>query len=302
MSFVRYHSLSRFGNKEVEGIEVGQCYIFPKIDGTNASMCFDPVKDKFCFGSRNRQLTREQDNAGFMAAMEDGHDTKGYFDFCKGHPHLILFGEWLVPHTIKDYRDEAWKKFYVFDVYDRDTMTFMPFADYEEWMKIHKMHYIPCFKTMRNPSFEDLLFQANNIKFLLRDETCVGEGIVIKNYGWENKFHDNGVWAKIVTAEFKDKHVLEMGGSEAGGICNEEKLVDAAVTAALIEKEYAKIVNENEGWSRKYIPRLLETVFYCLIKEDFYDTLKVINFGTVNFKTLKTFTVMKIKQVKPELF
>ncbi|WP_294402419.1 hypothetical protein [uncultured Clostridium sp.] len=40
MNFERYMSLKRFGNIEVEGIENGKCYIFPKLDGTNAS-CWD---------------------------------------------------------------------------------------------------------------------------------------------------------------------------------------------------------------------------------------------------------------------
>ena len=54
--------------------------------------------------------------------------------------------------------------------------------------------------------------------------------------------------------------------------------------------------------SNKCIPRLLETVFYCLVKEELWDALKVINYGSINFKALKTFTIMKIKEVKPELF
>ena len=39
------------------------------------------------------------------------------------------------------------------------------------------------------------------------------------------------------------------------------------VTKSLIEKEKAKIENENYGdWSSKFIPRLINTVFYCLVK------------------------------------
>lgn len=32
MSFIKYQHLERFGNTEVEGIEVGTVYVFPKID------------------------------------------------------------------------------------------------------------------------------------------------------------------------------------------------------------------------------------------------------------------------------
>ena len=38
MEFKKYQHVERFGNIEVEGIELGKCYIFPKIDGTNASI------------------------------------------------------------------------------------------------------------------------------------------------------------------------------------------------------------------------------------------------------------------------
>ena len=36
MKFRRYQHIERFGNDEVAGIEDGTCYVFPKIDGTNA--------------------------------------------------------------------------------------------------------------------------------------------------------------------------------------------------------------------------------------------------------------------------
>lgn len=36
MEFRKYMHLERFGNDEVQGIELGTCYIFSKLDG-----CFD---------------------------------------------------------------------------------------------------------------------------------------------------------------------------------------------------------------------------------------------------------------------
>ena len=38
MEFVKYPHLERFGNDEVQGIEFGECWIFPKLDGANASI------------------------------------------------------------------------------------------------------------------------------------------------------------------------------------------------------------------------------------------------------------------------
>ena len=37
MEFKKYQHIERLGTLEVEGIELGTCYVFPKIDGTNGS-------------------------------------------------------------------------------------------------------------------------------------------------------------------------------------------------------------------------------------------------------------------------
>ena len=69
MKFERYQSLKRFGMTEVEGIELGEAYIFPKLDGTNSSIWWKQIDEnhaQVCGGSRNRELTLENDNAGFL--------------------------------------------------------------------------------------------------------------------------------------------------------------------------------------------------------------------------------------------
>ena len=38
MEFLKYQHVERVGTSEVENIELGTCYVFPKIDGTNASI------------------------------------------------------------------------------------------------------------------------------------------------------------------------------------------------------------------------------------------------------------------------
>lgn len=302
MEFLRYPSLSKIGNVEVENIEVGTCHIMPKIDGTNASMWYEFAGNRFCFGSRNRELSLDNDNAGFMNHMIS-QGGEYYYHYLFNNPNHILYGEWLVPHSLKDYRDDAWKKFYVFDVYDTETEEFIPYDIYVHDFKTNYpgIIYIPVFKVMKNPTVEDLYFQAKEIKYLLKDPTCIGEGVVIKNYSWVNR-NRRQTWAKLITTEFKDKHVAEMGGSESGGVCNEEKIVDHCVTEALVRKEHAKILVRNNGWSSKDIPTLLFNVFYCLFHEELWDALKLINHGSVNFKALKTFTILKIKKTMPELF
>lgn len=59
--FVKYQSLERLGTTEVIGIEQGRCYVFPKIDGTNASVWVCD-KGEIHAGSRTRKLSLESDN------------------------------------------------------------------------------------------------------------------------------------------------------------------------------------------------------------------------------------------------
>ena len=291
--------IERFGNDPVQGIEFGECYIFPKIDGTNSSVwCAGGFM--VCAGSRQRQLTLEDDNAGFYKWVLE--KNKLFQDYFKGNPTHRLFGEWLVPHTLKTYRKDAWRKFYVFDVYDDVKERYLSYEEYRLILDQHSISYIPPLCIINNANYDNLLKEIKNNTFLIEEGLGSGEGIVIKNYNWKNKF-DNVIWAKLTTNEFKEKHANEMGVPiKESKKMVEESICDYFVTEELIEKVYAKIVNEMKGWNNKYIPRLLSTVFYDLINEEIWNAIKKFKNPTINFKTLNMLVVMRIKEVKPELF
>jgi len=73
------------------------------------------------------------------------------------------------------------------------------------------------------------------------------------------------------------------------------------VTGSLVEKEYSKISVES-GWTSKMIPKLLGTVFYCLIKEEAWEFVKELKNPTIDFKRLQALTFARVKEIKPELF
>ena len=105
MEFKKYQHVERFGNTAVQNIELGKCYIFPKLDGTNASLWWD---GKYLHGgSRTRELSKENDNAGFFNWAVVQPNIR---DFFKKYPDLRLYGEWLVPHTLKTYKDSVINK------------------------------------------------------------------------------------------------------------------------------------------------------------------------------------------------
>lgn len=301
MEFVRYQSLKRFGTEEVDGIEIGECLVFNKLDGTNGSVWLD-AEGRIKAGSRNRELTLENDNAGFYAHILENENIKNYLS---KHPTHRLYGEFLVPHTLKTYREDAWKKFYVFDITidtGEDTFEYIHYDTYKPMLEEFNVDYIPPICKIKNGTYENFIRTLEQATFLVKDGHGTGEGIVIKNYNFYNKFNRQN-WAKIVTTEFKEKHVKEMGYSEINtGKMVEELIVEEYVTTAFIEKEFAKIVVENDGWQSKYIPQLLGRVFSELIKEETWNFLKKHKNPKIDFRTLNVLTIGKIKEVKSEIF
>jgi len=289
--FVKYQHLERYGTQETENILDGYAYIFPKIDGTNGSIWWD--KDRLHFGSRNRELDLENDNAGFMNTL---HKDQRLVDFFKDYPDYRLYGEWLVPHSLKTYKQDAWRKFYVFDVYVSDEQPLL----YEEYKKIldqYEIEYIPPICILKNGSEENLYTALDKCgMFLVEDGKGLGEGIVIKNYDWKNKY-GRQTWAKLITSEFKMRHHIEMGAPiVSGSKLVEEDIVNEFVTEAFVLKEKVKIEVELGGWESRHIPRLLGTVFYELIKEEMWNIVKKYKNPKINFGLLNKMTIDKTKK------
>jgi len=296
MQFEKYQHIERFGTTEVEGIDIGTCYIFPKIDGTNSQLWWN---DGLKAGSRNRELTLDNDNAGFYNwAITDEKILK----FFEANPNVRLYGEWLVPHSLKTYADNAWRKFYVFDVTveDDDGFSHIPYEDYSTMVSEFGIEVIPPICVIKNPSYERLVELLEKNVYLIKDGEGSGEGIVIKNYAYKNKY-GRQTWAKIVTNEFKAKHWGNQPTEVKERKLVEQDIVDKYLTLSLVEKEYAKIENDG-GWSSKMIPRLLNTVYYCLVSEESWNFVKEFKNPTIDYKRLMFMCNARIKELKPELF
>ena len=294
MEFKKYQHLERLGTNETQGIENGMCYVFPKIDGSNAQIWMgeDGILKA---GSRNRELTLDNDHANFCNWVGS---QINYYLFFKRYPTLRLYGEWLIPHTLKTYEKQAWNNFYVFDVMNGEE--YMPYELYSKVLDEYSINYIPPICKIENPTYERLIGQLEKNTYLVKDGEGVGEGIVIKNYDFRNKY-GRVVWAKIVSNEFKAKHSkCQITELKEKNIL-EEEIAIKYVTKVLIEKELAKIEVE-DGWTSKLIPRLLSTVFYCLIKEECWDIIKEYKKPVIDFKRLSYFTNIRIKQLMPHLF
>ncbi len=321
MEFQEYQHIVKLDDPEVEGLLVGKCYIFPKIDGTNASLWLDPTSASgnsgiIRGGSRHRTLEVSKDNAGFYNDVIDNHLNK-YASFFTEHPNLRLYGEWLVPHTLKTYRDDAWRKFYVFDVtmYDKDADAeiYLTYETYKAKLDEFGIDYIPALRIITDPTHEDLTRTTDINTYLLKEDLGVGEGVVIKNYCFVNKY-GRMKWGKIVRNDFKDKHYKDMGAPERTNNLLEKELVDRFMDRSLVDKIYSIILRENdisthnttgESFQKKWIPRLLEQSYHDFVTEEIWVMVKYVQkekLRGIDFKNLKQHSLNKVKQFYPELF
>lgn len=315
-----YDHVERFGSDDVNGIEIGKIYIFPKLDGTNAVIWCD--EGQVCAGSRNRQITVESDNHGFAAKVKTWENS--LLEIFKLYPSFILYGEFLKSHTIKTYRDDAWNKFYLFDVYDTIKHQYISYDRYKElfdlWIKPDGFEILQPLCIINNPSIDQLNSQVQTNTYLIKDGAGIGEGIVLKNYLWFNKY-GRQPWAKIVTNDFKEKNSREFGVTvKEGPKTLEPLIVNEFCTAELVGKTKAKIIagiaNENNleindpnaqqeiltKFRAKIIPQLLGRVFHDLVTEEIWAILRKYGNPVLNFGLLNKLTILRVKEVCKDLF
>lgn len=301
MEFKRYQHVERLGNDAVDGILKGTTYIMPKIDGTNGSVWV--TKDfKLCCASRFRVLELGDDNQGFCYWVDQNRDM--FVRYFALHPTHILYGEWLVPHTLKAYRKEAWKNFYVFDVYDTETEKYIHYNDYSHVLDSVGITYIPVLSYGVDLSENQIIRQLEDNTYLLEDgrvqEGVRGEGVVVKNYDFVNRF-GHVVWGKIVRQEFKEKHRRENVVRIGTEVSVEHSIVEQFLTEAFLEKEYAKMI-ESAPWSSRRIGEYLGRVWYEFINEELFNVLKKYKNPTIDFKLLQHEVTDKIKKEMSRLF
>ena len=296
--FIKYQHVERMSTDEVEGINIGECHVQPKIDGTSGSVWFEDNKLKCA--SRRRELVEGLDNAGFKEYImkQDSIDC-----FFAKYPDIRLYGEFLKSHSLKTYRDDAWGKFYVFDVCKivDEELVYIPYEEYKEMLDEFDLDYIPVLKILVNAEEEDFVKILEQNTFLIKDGEGAGEGIVIKNYSFKNKF-GRVTWAKIVTSEFKEKHVKEFRGPKTEFKMIEQTIIDKFLTEAFIDKEFEKLKTEKEGWRSKYIPEFLGRVWYEFVNEECWNFVKKMKNPKINFRTLNTLVILKVKEHKKDLF
>jgi hypothetical protein len=312
--FHRYMHIERFGTREVEGIEVGECWVYPKLDGANSSVWVRPEASEgmqhytICTGSRNRELSLEEDNHGFAAWLTGSSiAAENLRLLVLRNPHVRVFGEWLVQHTIKTYRAEAWRQFYAFDIWHEAEQRWLNHFEAEALCLESAVPFVPPLAKIMNPTEVDLRRLVDSNTYLMQDGAGPGEGIVIKNWGFRNKF-GRQVWAKMVRNVFKEENRAAFGVPEPGASHQLElEIAQRYVTPELVQKERSKIEADlgcgpPGGNLPPVQPQLLGRIWHCIVTEELWDAVKRFKNPTLDFKKLNRFVNAETKKLAPDLF
>lgn len=253
--YMHVERISGAFNPEINGLLTGEVWVFPKLDGSNHSVFWDAEEGIAKCGSRNKVLSEDDDSTGFYKYFMAHPELA---EFVENHKNLILYGEFMTPHTIKTYLDSVWNNYYVFDVakYDGENLRYIPYTEYKDMLWKYDIHYIPTMGTMMNPDMENLehLMEKNNY---LMEKGQIGEGIVVKNYDFINKY-GRTTWGKLVREEFK----VEAKSYEKG-YSPEELMAQEHVTKEFVTKEFNKFTTDRgEGWNDKMIPEFIQYVWH----------------------------------------
>ncbi len=304
---IKYQHVQHIDSDEAEGLLDGVCHVFPKLDGSN--MCAYLEDGDVHTMSRNLEISNDEP---FVKYVRE-HPSIG--EFLKKFPGLRLYGEFLVPHTIRSYEGSAWNEWYIFDVTAEDTDAvytyevdgvsgviemngdrYVPYEVYQPILSSYGITCIPPIAVIENPTLERLGKMADNEATYLMTAGS-GEGIVVKRYDFVNKF-GRTEWAKLLNKEYSQLRVKRCAPRENS---IEADIARRYVTPELVSKEHAKILDA--GADRNSVPvRLLTTVWYCLITEYTWDMLKKFNPKTLDFRLLRKECDLAVKSARPEVF
>ena len=289
--FKPYLHVERIDKKEVEGILNGIVYLTAKLDGTNASVWAD--EDGYIrYGSRKREISIEDDNAGFAAWMKsDSEEAALLIRFCQANPDMIVYGEWGVSKVgaIKKYTKEAIDKLWIFDIYNRKEERYLTWDEFNYALTMYDLidYRVKLLATLTNPVFDDIVRVANENKFLLEGTDTLGEGVVIRRDNYINCYGRYAV-AKYVREDFRTDTPKVKRIPVAGEI--EQMFVDKYLTTAELEKAKAKIAlvcgEEFDRRNGKFIGMFLNLIWNDTLSENIVDFCKKAKNPQIDFAAL----------------
>jgi hypothetical protein len=243
MYMISYCDIERIGTPENEGmfsINEDIIEITEKVDGGNGSIFLDE-SGLIHECSRHRDLTAEIDNEktfinqrkALRAMLKD-----------KLNPEYIYYFEWMQKHTI-NYCDKV-PAVIGYDIRVKEGAFGKPpmFLQPEEREREFDRVGIPKINVLFRGTVKE--FKEKTIDEFLKGSAYYDgdrEGIVIKNYGRCNVY-GRQMFGKIVNERFKETNHAKFGTLIKRDTSDTQKLFDATVTDARVEKALNKLLNE----------------------------------------------------------
>lgn len=264
----KYMDIERLKDKYVDGFQKGDYIVVQeKIDGANFSIRYDEETDTIKSFSRKKEL-------------DLGNNLRGAWEWSQKlnkelikevlGTKLVLFGEWLVCHTIV-YPDDKYQNAYFYDVWDTEAEKYLEQDKVEDIVNRLGLIYVPIFYKGEFESWEHLK------QFVGRSDLGgeSGEGIVVKNM---TRLNDPNTrlpfYTKIVTDKFAEK--MSVRKFDEGKLEKRAKLqaiVESIVTEARVTKLVHKMVDEGiipENWDEHDMAVIARNIG----KEVYYDCVK----------------------------
>jgi hypothetical protein len=291
----KYQHVERIGNSEVQGLLQGTVWIQEKIDGANLSVSWDPEASNFILCSRNNCVAHggECYNKTFQPALDAIVSEPQWAALLSAHPTIILRCEFMTKHKIP-FKPEFERKVVIYDVeqWDADgNYTYIPYRAYREAL-MSRYPDLPWLEAVEvdQPTIEQLqeLSKAESQYAEYR------EGIVIKNYGFTNKY-GRTKWGKVISPVFDEKKALKARAKlEVGEL--EAAFVDKFVTQGYVEKEIHKIRDEKGEVSTKDMGRIIGCVPYEIFQDEMWRFLGKNNAGSFNFRLWRAAVIDKVRE------
>ncbi len=282
----KYLDIERFTDKLAFGFSAGDdILIEEKIDGSNASFLYDEESDSIIAFSRNYQLDEENDLRGFWGWTQslDKELVKKVIGTSKK-----VFGEWLVPHTVK-YPEECYQKFYCFDVWDIENNKYLTQNEAMEIAEALGLTFVPVFYSGKFTSWNDIKGYVG--RTALGGEE--GEGIVVKNMSSLNNDEIRCVfYTKLVSDKFLEVHDVKKfkqkkeKDPDMYKLSPDMEIAAMVVTRARVEKILNKMVDDGiipENWGRNDVGTIMKNagrlVYEDCVKEEPEIVAKAEDFG-----------------------
>lgn len=283
-----YPKIHRLGKEEVDGILDWEFIVQEKIDGANCSI-FQLDGNLRC-GTRTRMLLEDESFNGFQEAVRGNLNLAMYFS---QEPNHILYGEWLVKHTIT-YPDEAYRKIYLYDIYDTITNTWLLQETVKETAEFLGLEYPHIFAVGK-------LTEEQINDFVGKSAIApAGEGVVLKAENFVNEFGDH-VYAKVVHQKFKEANAIVFGGNNKHSETYWEMyVVNKYCTTGRVIKIMQKLQAETDKrLDMEHTKQVASTCYHDLITEEAWEIVKKV--PELNLKKLQGLCYKKFIQIYHDL-